>query len=96
MSSTKTLLTFDVDGTLIKSVGENANRFHKNAFSYGFKKIFGLDTTIDVVSHHGSTDKLIIRSVLAYHEISVRKLRTNSKTSPTHGRIRDRKHARCW
>lgn len=74
MSSTKTLLTFDVDGTLIKSVGENANRFHKNAFSYGFKKIFGLDTTIDVVSHHGSTDKLIIRSVLEYHEIPGEKI----------------------
>lgn len=74
MSSTKTLLTFDVDGTLIKSVGENANRFHKNAFSYGFKKIFGLDTTIDVVSHHGSTDKLIIRSVLEFHEIPTERI----------------------
>ncbi len=73
-ASKKTLLTFDVDGTLIKSVGENANRFHKNAFSYGFQKIFGLDTTIDVVSHHGSTDKLIIRSVLEYHKIDAERI----------------------
>lgn len=73
-ASKKTLLTFDVDGTLIKSVGENANRFHKNAFSYGFQKIFGLDTTIDVVSHHGSTDKLIIRSVLEFHKIDAERI----------------------
>ena len=67
----KTLITFDVDGTLIRSVGENANRFHKNAFSHGFKKIAKIKTSIDVLKtkHHGSTDKLIIKRVLEFHEI---------------------------
>ncbi|KIZ02313.1 hypothetical protein MNEG_5646 [Monoraphidium neglectum] len=48
-----------VDGTLIRSCGEDANRLHKEAFSAGFKHVFGVDTTIDVVKHHGGTDPLI-------------------------------------
>ena len=47
----------DVDGTLIHSVGENANKLHKDAFAQGFKKVFGLDTTIDVIKHHGMRRK---------------------------------------
>lgn len=35
------LVTFDVDGTLIKSVGADANKFHKDAFSYAFKEVYG-------------------------------------------------------
>jgi FMN phosphatase YigB (HAD superfamily) len=38
----KTLVTFDVDGTLIHSVGNNANKFHKDAFAFAFKKVFNL------------------------------------------------------
>lgn len=45
----------DVDGTLLHSVGKEANRLHKECFSAGFKEVFGLDTNIDVVAHHGST-----------------------------------------
>ena len=63
----KTLVTFDVDGTLIKSVGDDANKFHKDAFAWGFKKVFDLDTHIDVIKHHGSTDKLVAADVLKFH-----------------------------
>jgi hypothetical protein len=35
----------------------------------GFKKVFNLDTNIDVVKHHGSTDPLIIIKVLEHHGI---------------------------
>ena len=35
------LITFDVDGTLIKSYGEGANRFHKAAFAHAFKEVYG-------------------------------------------------------
>jgi hypothetical protein len=45
----------DVDGTLIHSVGKEANRLHKECFTAGFKEVYGLDTNIDVVEHHGST-----------------------------------------
>jgi hypothetical protein len=31
--------------------------------------VFQLDTTIDVVEHHGSTDPLIILKVLEHHGI---------------------------
>jgi len=50
----------DVDGTLIHSVGENANKLHKDAFAQGFKKVFGLDTTIDVIKHHGMRRKRVL------------------------------------
>ena len=33
------LVTFDVDGTLIESEGDDANRMHKEAFSHGFKEV---------------------------------------------------------
>lgn len=65
----KTLVTFDVDGTLIRAVGSDANKFHKDAFAYGFKKVYGLDTHIDVIHHHGSTDQLVAADVLRFHGV---------------------------
>ena len=46
----------DVDGTLIQSIGDNANFLHKQAFAHGFKEVFGIDTTIDV---RASTSSII-------------------------------------
>lgn len=43
------LISFDVDGTLIRSIGEDANAFHKRAFSYAMKEIYGVDGTIDAI-----------------------------------------------
>jgi hypothetical protein len=63
-------VSFDVDGTLIKSAGQRSNMLHKQAFSYGFKKVFDLDTHIDIIQHHGGTDPLIILKVLEIHGIS--------------------------
>lgn len=59
-----TLISFDVDGTLIHSVGEHANKLHKDAFAAAFKAVFDLDTNVDVIKHHGSTDPLILVKVL--------------------------------
>ena len=70
MSSTArptTLCTFDVDGTLIHTVGDRANKLHKDAFAHGFRTVYGIDTTIDVVSHQGSTDMLISAAVMRHH-----------------------------
>jgi hypothetical protein len=33
------------------------------------KQVFDVDTNIDVIKHHGSTDPLILVSVLAHHGI---------------------------
>eukprot|EP00798_Chlamydomonas_sp_ICE-L_P001639 gene1639-33030_t len=70
MSDEIVLVSFDVDGTLIESVGEQANKFHKRSFSHGFKTVFDIDTTIDVVQHHGSTDPLIVVKVMEHHGLS--------------------------
>lgn len=64
-----TLVSFDVDGTLIESIGTNANKLHKDAFAHAFKAVFGIDTHIDVVKHHGSTDPLIVIKVMEHHGI---------------------------
>ncbi|KAL4538574.1 hypothetical protein Ndes2526B_g03129 [Nannochloris sp. 'desiccata'] len=69
----KTLISFDVDGTLIHSVGPTANKLHKEAFAAAFRQVFDIDTTIDVVPHHGSTDPLILVKVLEFHGISEEK-----------------------
>jgi len=69
MSSARpmTLVTFDVDGTLIRASGPDANKFHKDAFAHGFRSVYGIETTIDVIKHHGSTDMLVTESVLKFH-----------------------------
>ena len=56
---TTTLITFDVDGTLIRSVGADANRRHKDAFKAAWKALWGIDADVDEIPHHGSTDGLI-------------------------------------
>ncbi|WIA15404.1 hypothetical protein OEZ85_002060 [Tetradesmus obliquus] len=61
-----TLVSFDVDGTLIHSIGKDANKLHKECFSAGFKEVFGLDTHIDIIPHHGGTDPLIAIKVLEH------------------------------
>jgi phosphoglycolate phosphatase-like HAD superfamily hydrolase len=65
----KTLVSFDIDGTLIRSAGADANALHKAAFAAALKHSFGLDTTIDVVPHSGSTDPLILLAVLDHHGV---------------------------
>lgn len=52
------------------SVGQRANFLHKQSFIAAFKQVFNLDTNIDVVKHHGSTDALILLKVLVHHGIS--------------------------
>ncbi len=55
----KGLILFDIDKTLIKdSTG------HIEAFSEGFKKIYNLDTTIEIINHAGMTDQQVIIEVL--------------------------------
>lgn len=53
------LILFDVDGTLIES-----SKVHSQAFSEAFVKVYGVDTTIDIIEHHGMTDPEIVFEVL--------------------------------
>ena len=53
------LILFDVDKTLIESdVGSSP------AFSYAFNKIYGVNTSINIINHQGMTDQQIISGVL--------------------------------
>ncbi|XP_028552162.1 uncharacterized protein LOC110102354 isoform X2 [Dendrobium catenatum] len=46
----RVMVTFDVDGTLIKSTGNSSNRLHRQAFSHAFYQVFGLkDVSIDAI-----------------------------------------------
>ncbi len=53
------LVLFDIDKTLIKS-----STAHKAAFSFAFKEVYGVATSIDVIQTHGKTDQQIIHEVL--------------------------------
>ncbi len=55
----KGLILFDIDKTLIKCSTEYAT-----AFSKGFKKIYKIDSTIDIINYQGMTDQQIIIEVL--------------------------------
>lgn len=45
-------------------------------FKWRFRlQIFGIDTDIDVVKHHGSTDPLILVAVLMHHGVTKEEVR---------------------
>ena len=64
----RTLVTFDVDGTLVRSCGLDANRLHLEAFQRAFTEVLGLPegAGIHEVEHHGGTDPLLLLKVLEH------------------------------
>jgi len=64
------LVLFDVDRTLIKGL-----KAHKEAFSEAVKKVYGIDTSIDILEYHGMTDKQLIIEVLKKVGVSERKIK---------------------
>ncbi len=65
----KKLVLFDIDKTLIKS-----SKGHNIAFSKAFKKVYGIDTNIDIINHHGMTDQQIIIEVLKKNGLDEREI----------------------
>ena len=55
----KGLILFDIDKTLIKS-----STVYREAFSKGFKEVYSVDSTVDIINHKGMTDQQIIIGVL--------------------------------
>ena len=55
----KKLILFDIDNTLIKTP-----KAHTLSFSVAFKKVYGIETTIDIIDHSGMPDSKIIIEVL--------------------------------
>lgn len=57
------LVTWDVDGTILTTRGDRANRLHKRAFAAAWQRVLGHDLDIDAVPHQGLTDPLILALV---------------------------------
>lgn len=53
-ASSRVLVTFDIDGTLIEAIGTEANKMHKGAFSHALKELYAVDGTIDAVKVGGA------------------------------------------
>lgn len=53
------LILFDIDKTLI-----DKSECHHQAFIYAFKKIYDVDTRVEVINYHGKTDPQIMHEVL--------------------------------
>lgn len=61
----RVLVTWDVDGTILTTRGDRANRLHKRAFAAAWRSVLadqlnGQDLDIDAVPHQGLTDGLIL------------------------------------
>lgn len=57
------LVTFDIDGTLIRSLGPAGNAAHHAAINAAVSSTFGIDAQVTDVSYAGSTDMSIIRDM---------------------------------
>jgi len=69
-----TLILFDIDKTLVEgSAG------HLLAFSDAFKNVYGIDTNIDIINHHGITDQQIIIDVLKKNGLDEKFIKSNLK-----------------
>ena len=72
----KTLVTFDIDGTICRQKSKDS-ALHSRAFSHAFQAVFGIDASINEIQHHGSTDQLILVKVLMHR--GVRKAEAEAK-----------------
>jgi phosphoglycolate phosphatase len=66
----KKLILFDIDGTLIKTSNE-----HKKSFSYAFKKVHNIESSIDLINYHGKTDQQIIIEILTIKKLNRKKMK---------------------
>jgi len=66
------LVLFDIDKTLIKG----SKMKDKIAFPEAFKRVYGIDTSIDIVNHSGMTDQQIIIEVLKKNGLDEQTIRS--------------------
>lgn len=64
------LVTFDIDGTLLKSIGPRGNAAHHEAVNSAVEAIFGVKTKVADVIHAGSTDMAIMRRMCVLGGVS--------------------------
>ena len=51
------LISWDVDGTLLTTRGDRANRLHKRAFAAAWREVHGLELDIDAVPHQACAEE---------------------------------------
>jgi phosphoglycolate phosphatase len=71
MSSSRALVLFDIDGTLMRGAGPH----HKNALIEGIRKVTGIETDLDGVATSGSLDRDLITYMLHVRGHSQRRTR---------------------
>lgn len=59
------LALFDIDRTLV-----TPSKAHREVFHEAFRRVYGVETTIDIIRHHGMTDQQIIIDVLTQNGLS--------------------------
>ena len=65
------LVLFDIDGTLVKGF-----KGHGRAFSEGFKKVYGVDATVDTIGVQGMTEQQVIIEVLKQHGLNEEEIKS--------------------
>jgi len=68
------LVLFDIDDTLIK-----VPKVSIRAFSEAFRKVYGIDTTIEVIRYQGMTDQLILIEVLKKNGLDEQEIKLKMK-----------------
>ena len=56
----RALVLFDIDGTLVRRAGAH----HREALSYGIRRVTGRETTTDGIPLHGMLDPVILRKMM--------------------------------
>ena len=57
------LITWDIDGTLLRAGGMSGNAAHKRAVDHAVNRVYGVSVKVNDVPHAGCTDRGIIRSM---------------------------------
>ena len=57
------LVTWDIDGTLLAASGKAGNHAHKRAIDEAVREVHGISITVNDVPHAGSTEMAIIRAM---------------------------------
>jgi phosphoglycolate phosphatase len=63
MAASKTLVLFDIDGTLLKGAGTH----HRDALLEGVRRVTGHDTTFEGIDTAGTLDRNLIALLLRHH-----------------------------
>ncbi len=54
------LITWDIDGTLLRATGDRANALHRSSFTRAWETVLGRALDLASIPHQGSTDPLIL------------------------------------